>query len=397
MTFALALLLGSVVSAAPPDKKELLALAEKGDVKAQLTLALRHRDGHDGVKKDPVAGMQWARRAADGGSVEALDAVGFAYLHGIGVPENHDVAVGYFRAAARQKCAAGVVNLGDCYFSGLGLEQDYAKAIEQWERAAGMGRPDAAFRLAMIYAAGDGAPRDAAAATKWCKIAADAEHTDALVMLGELRYEAGETDAAKAAWDKAAAAGSKSAKVLLKLLPWRGKKAEPGKFAYVEYRHVHQGWNNCGATSCTMFAKSQGSKATHYDIKRLCPEEPIGTGTDWSDLVVAAGKLGLKWKLVTYPNDEAGFAEGTKMLRSELDAGRAVVIDFNFPDGTGHTVTVAGYNLADDVYVIRDPAHTSPGLRLMSSKVLAKWRQSLGYSRVSTGRCRPAIMWAGEK
>ena len=60
--------------------------------------------------------------------------------------------------------------------------------------------------------------------------------------------------------------GSRAGKDLLAPLAWRAKKPEPGKFAFVEYRHVHQGWNNCGATSCAMVAKFQGSPAGQYDV-----------------------------------------------------------------------------------------------------------------------------------
>jgi hypothetical protein len=145
-----------------------------------------------------------------------------------------------------------------------------------------------------------------------------------------------------------------------------------------------------------MLTKFQGDKATQYDIKRLCPEEPPGTGTDWADLVAAAGKLGHKWKLVTFKNDDDGFAKATAMLRAELDAGRPVGIDFTYPGGAGHTLTVAGYNLADDVYVLRDPAHGSPGIRIMPAKELAHFWNSRHYSRVATERCRPAIVLVAE-
>jgi hypothetical protein len=145
-----------------------------------------------------------------------------------------------------------------------------------------------------------------------------------------------------------------------------------------------------------MLAKFQGDKATQYDIKRLCPASPIATGTDWSDLIAAAGKLGHKWKLITFPNDDDGFAKATAMLRTELDAGRPVGIDFTHPSGAGHTLTVAGYNAAEDVYVLRDPAHPSPGLRVMDAGELSRFWHSRGYSRVATERRRPAIVLVAE-
>jgi len=66
---------------------------------------------------------------------------------------------------------------------------------------------------------------------------------------------------------------------LLKLLDYRRRKPEPGKFALVSMPHIQQGWNNCGATSCAMLARSQGTKIGAWEFKRLCPS-PVGTGTD---------------------------------------------------------------------------------------------------------------------
>lgn len=388
-------LLTAAGPAPEPSLADLTARAEAGNVEAQLALSFRLRDGR-GVNRDYAEALRWARKAADAGDAAGLDAVGFHYLRGWGVPQNYDVAVGYFRSAARAGNLFALSNLGECYFSGQGVDQDYGKAIDYWKQAATKGKASAAFRLAVIYFAGDGADRDPALAEKFCRQAAEGGSVEAKVLLGEMLYQQGKKDEAKERWAAVAEGGNQAARDLLALAAWRDRKPEPGKFAYVEYRHVLQGWNNCGATSCTMLAKSQGSKATQYDIKRLCPASPIGTGTDWADLLAAAGKLGHPWKLVTFANDDDGFAKGTALLRAELDAGRPVGIDFTQPSGAGHTLTVAGYNTAEDVYVLRDPAQPSPGLRLMPAKELAHFWHSRGYSRLATERCRPAIVLPAE-
>lgn len=381
-------------AATKPALVELSALAERGNTDAQLDLGLRYRDGR-GVKKDFAEALKWLRKAADAGNAAALDAVGFQYQVGWGVQQNYDVAFGYYQSAAKAGNLTGMNNLAHCYFSGLGVDQAFPKAIELWKKAAAKGNGRAATELAMIFYSGEGSDRDTAQAEKLCRQAAAAGRPDAKVLLGEMLYRQGNRDAAKEIWEEMARQDVQAAKDLLQLLAWRDKKPEPGKFSYIEYQHVHQGWNNCGATSCTMLAKFQGAKATQYDIKRLCPG-PIGTGTDWTDLISAARKLGHKWKLVTFSNDDAGFAKATAMLRAELDAGRPVGIDFTMPGGAGHTLTVAGYNLAAEVYVLRDPAHPSPGLRIMTSKDLAHFWNSRYYSRVATERCRPAILLAAE-
>ena len=156
-------------------------------------------------------------------------------------------------------------------------------------------------------------------------------------------------------------------------------------------------YNNCGATSSTMLARFQGATPGAWDFKRLCPS-PVGTGTDWGDLMAAAEKIGLHWKLVSFPPDDDGFQKGTTFLRSELDAGRPVVIDFKFtgpefPGGeAGHTLDVAGYIPSEDLYILRNPAIATPGLELMTADDLKRYWRSDHYGALSHGvLSRPAI------
>ena len=50
----------------------LRSQANSGDLKAQLDLAHRYRDGK-GVAKDDALALQWAHRAADAGNADAMD------------------------------------------------------------------------------------------------------------------------------------------------------------------------------------------------------------------------------------------------------------------------------------------------------------------------------------
>jgi hypothetical protein len=348
------------------------------------------------VKRDYKEALRWSRRAADQGSAFALDNTGWHYFEGLGVPQDYDIAAGYFKAGARAGAHWGMHNLGHCYFSGVGVEQDFRQARLWWQKGAAKGNGASALRLAMLYATGDGVPPDAVEALRWCERAVALGETDALVLLGELRFQRGDVDIARQAWQMAAARRSRQAADLLRLSGWRGRKAEPGKFALLELAHVHQGHNNCGSATVSMAARFAGVGKTQYDIKRLCPASPIGTGTDWSDLVAAAKGLGLPWRLVTFTPDADGFKRGTAMLRGQLDSGRPVIIDFTVPDGkggrAGHTLLVSGYVLKDDLFVLRDPAHFSPGVRLLTAKELERLWRSPGYSRVSRGMARPAIV-----
>jgi tetratricopeptide (TPR) repeat protein len=329
------------------------------------------------------------------------------------VQRNPAVAFGYFHAAADHSAPAAF-NLGQCYFGAQGIEQDIPKAMDAWSKAAAMGNGRAAAEAAMAHLSGEGIPADPAEARRLASRAAELNDPSGLVVLGELQFQAGEIDDARASWKKAASLkpvtptgsptqpgdnmSAQEGADLLKLIDYRHRKTEPGAFAFVDAPHVHQGFNNCGATSSTMLARFQGAKIGAWDFKRLC-HGPVGTGTDWGDLLNAAAKIGLHWKLVTFTPDDDGFKQATAFLRSELEAGRPIVIDFKFigpeyPGGeAGHTLDVAGYIAAEDLYILRNPAIATPGLELITADDLKRYWRSDHYGSLSHGiLSRPAIV-----
>ncbi len=259
--------------------------ADNGDVKAQLTLAFRYRDG-TGVTKDNAEALHWAHRAADGGDAEAMDFVGSAYLRGSVIQRNPEIAFGYFKAAADQSSQAAF-NLGQCYFGAQGTEQDIPKALEYWKKAAAAGNGRAAACAAMAYYSGESIAPDAAQARQLAERAVELNDPSGLVVLGEMQFLAGDLDGAKANWTRAsklkptgatghpaqpsANASAQQGADLLKLIEYRQRKAEPGKFAFVKMPHIHQGYNNCGSTACATFARFQGSKIGGWDFKKLPP------------------------------------------------------------------------------------------------------------------------------
>jgi TPR repeat protein len=415
LTGLLAALAVSLSISSAADETELESLrtrADGGDVKAQLDLAIRYRDGK-GVAKDDALAMQWAHRAADAGSADAMDFVGHAYLRGSAIKGNPAIAFGYFKAAA-EKSAQAAFNLGQCYFGAQGTEQDIPKALDWWKKAAAKGHGRAASTAAMALLSGEGVAPDATEARRLAERAAELNDPSGLIVLGELQFQAGELDAAKANWTRAAKlhptgttghpaqpSGNASAQQgadLLKLIDFRQRKSEPGQFAFVAMPHIHQGYNNCGASACATFARFQGAKLGGWDFKKLCPS-PLGTGTDWWHLLDASAKIGQRWKLVTFTPDDAGFDEATAMLKRELDAGRPVVVDFKYigpqyPGGfAGHTLSVCGYLAAENLYILCNPAVATPGLQLITATDLKNfWRSDYYGARAKAVLSRPAFV-----
>ncbi len=413
----IAALLMSVSTLSAENQAELETLrsqAASGDVKAQLDLAIRYRDGK-GVTKDDVEALKWGHRAADAGNADAMDFVGFAYLRGAVIKRNPAIAIAYFKAAAGESAQAAF-NLGQCYFGAQGTEQDCPKAIEWWKKAAEKGHGRAAASAAMAYRSGEGIEPDAVQARRLAERAAELNDPSGLVLLGEMQFQAGELEAAKANWTKgsklrptgptghpaqpSADASAQQAADLLKLIDYRQRKGEPGKFAFVQMPHIQQGYNNCGSTACAIFARFQGSKIGGWDFKRLCPS-PLGTGTDWGHLLDASRKIGQQWKLITFTPDDTGFDQATAMLKSELDAGRPVVVDFKYigpqyPNGSaGHTLNVCGYIAEENLYILCNPAVATPGLQLITAADLQNFWRSDHYGALSKGiLSRPAFIIA---
>jgi hypothetical protein len=398
--------------AAADEITELKNRAQNGEAKAQIELAIRLRDGK-GVTKNDADAMQWAHKAADAGNADAQDFVGFAYLRGAVVKRNTALAIAYFKEAADESAQAAF-NLGQCYFGAQGTEQDCAKALEYWEKAASKGHGRAAAAAAMAFHAGEGIRRDAKKARQLAERAAELGNAGGLVFLGELQFQAGDMDTAKTNWTKASKlmptsatghpsqpsdnASAQQGADLLKLVDYRRRKGEPGKFAFVQMPHILQGYNNCGSTACAIFARFHGSKIGGWDFKKLCPS-PLGTGTDWGHLLDASAKIGQKWKLVTYTPDDDGFIKATGMLKSELDAGRPVIVDFKYigpqyPGGSaGHTLNVCGYIAQDDLYILCNPAVATPGLQLITAADLKNFWRSDHYGALSKGvLSRPAFV-----
>ena len=404
--------ISTALAAAELPLEELQEKARQGDAAAQLSLAVRYRDG-GGLERDNALAMQWAHRAADAGNAGAMDFVGFAYLRGALVERSPVIAFGYFKAAA-EKSAAAAFNLGQCYFGAQGTEQDIPKALDWWKKAATRGHGRAASTAAMALLSGEGVAPDAAGARRLAGRAAELNDPSGFVVLGEMQFQAGELDAAKANWTKASKllptgptghpaqpSGNASAQQgadLIKLIEYRQRKDEPGKFAFVPMPHIHQGYNNCGSTACATFARFQGHTIGGWDFKRLCPS-PLGTGTDWGHLLDAAKKLGQEWKLITFTPDDAGFDQATAFLKSELDAGRPVVVDFKYigpqyPGGNaGHTLSVCGYIAEENLYILCNPAVATPGLQLITATDLKDFWRSDHYGTLSKGvLSRPAFV-----
>ena len=125
------------------------------------------------LEKNDFACLQ---KAADGGNVQALNALG-----SIAVSEAFDRtgadtnrlerilkrSFDCFRRAAKQRDPNGFVNLGTCYLRGFGCPPDWDMAVRCYRAAAELGHPEAMDNLSAAYQFGHGVRKDAGLSLYW--------------------------------------------------------------------------------------------------------------------------------------------------------------------------------------------------------------------------------------
>ena len=125
------------------------------------------------VEKNSVECLQ---KAADGGNVQALNALGSLILEEALARRNADTnqlaasfrkCFAYFQRAARLKDANGFVNLGTCFLRGFGCKQNLEAAVRCYEAAAALGHPEAMDNLSAAYQFGHGVEADSEKSLVW--------------------------------------------------------------------------------------------------------------------------------------------------------------------------------------------------------------------------------------
>lgn len=131
-------------------------LAEEGMAEAQNNLGHMYEEGL-GVTQNYQQAMAWYRRAAEQKLPQAQHNVGLLYHFGYGVRPNANEAVRWFRMAAEQNLAESEYMLGLAYYQGEGLPLDYGQARQWFSKSATKGYPEGTLMLALLLLSGEGA------------------------------------------------------------------------------------------------------------------------------------------------------------------------------------------------------------------------------------------------
>lgn len=154
--------------------------AQGGYAPAQFRLGFFHQDDHDEL-------VRWYGKAADQGYAKAQYNLGCYYSRGqsklgkvvpggptvwstIGIPENLDEAVKWYRKAAENGHARAQYVMGKSYHSGEAVPKDQVEAFKWWRKAAEQGHATSRFNLGVMYFLGRGTAKDFSEAARWFNV-----------------------------------------------------------------------------------------------------------------------------------------------------------------------------------------------------------------------------------
>lgn len=138
-------------------------------------------------RRDTKKALYWYRKAAKGGSVDALYNLALHYVHGDGIPTDPRKAFALYERAARKGHVLSCCNLGTMYAEGEGIKTNPALAVKWWRKAARKGDAMAQYNLGSAYVNGEGVRPNKRFGTVWLKKAAKKGHKKAARELISLR------------------------------------------------------------------------------------------------------------------------------------------------------------------------------------------------------------------
>jgi TPR repeat protein len=100
------------------------------------------------------------------------------YEEGLGVPQDFELAVKWYKLAAQAGDAHAQYNLGAMYDDGRAIREDDKQALKWYRRAAEQGLAPAQHNLGSLYEQGHLVPQDNVRALMWYTLAASPSHDE---------------------------------------------------------------------------------------------------------------------------------------------------------------------------------------------------------------------------
>ncbi len=184
----LALILPSAAQAERSGCVLMKSAAESGDPAREFLYAQALYRGYCGFKVDKKSALQWYRKAADKGDMQAEHALGEIYFSGDGAPTDYIAAKKWYLKAAEQGDGPSQLRLAYLYAEKhfQPLKPDYSEAEKWFRKAAEQNTEDAQFRLGNFYI-NYRHPPDYADGIPWLTKAAQGGNRTAMFDLGRLQ------------------------------------------------------------------------------------------------------------------------------------------------------------------------------------------------------------------
>ena len=195
LTQAISLYLGTKGRTDEIKARELFQQAsEAGDPLATMWVARCHHKARCGFPKNESKARELARKVAKTVELRAREGIPTAMTlwasaldSGLGVTQQSEEAVAWYRRAAEAGDLLAMGNLGACFYE----RGDRPGAVVWHRKAAEAGLPSSMVQLGSFYGSGEGGVRrDEKEAIRWFLKAADAGNADAMLRIG-LAYDDG--------------------------------------------------------------------------------------------------------------------------------------------------------------------------------------------------------------
>jgi len=138
------------------------------------------------LNEDYATAFRLLTPLAEQGHSYSLNVIAYMYDEGWGVPQNHDMAMKWYKFGADRGDASSQYNLGIKYGSGRGVQKDNKAEFEWYKLAAEQGLAIAQYSLGLKYESASGVLQDYIKAHMWHNIAASRGDTHSITRLNSL-------------------------------------------------------------------------------------------------------------------------------------------------------------------------------------------------------------------
>jgi len=141
---------------------KILQRARIGDSLAEFEMGMYYDDGLKDeksnilIKKDKKRAIQWYKKAAHHGNVDAMVSYAIFLSDGLGIKKNPKEAIKWLKFAVKKGLSYASINIAIIYIE----QKNYRRAFFWFYRAVEMGDGDACFDLAWCYCKGIGVQKN---------------------------------------------------------------------------------------------------------------------------------------------------------------------------------------------------------------------------------------------